>query len=71
MKLSGRRPEIEVIHAGLECGLFYENLPGLECVSMGPDLRDIHTTEETMSVSSVQRVYELVLEILKEQAAAI
>lgn len=70
-KLSGRRPEIEVIHAGLECGLFYENLPGLECVSMGPDLRDIHTTEETMSVSSVQRVYELVLEILKEQATAI
>ena len=64
----GNAPRVEAIHAGLECGLFYEGLPGLECVSMGPDIKDIHTTEETMSVSSVKRTYELVLKILAAAA---
>ena len=58
-------PKIEAIHAGLECGLFCEKLPGLDCVSFGPDLKEIHTFRESMSVASVQRVYAMVVEALK------
>lgn len=64
-KLFQTRPEVKVIHAGLECGLFYEKIPGLDCVSLGPDMKDIHTTEEKLSVSSVQKVWEYLLEVLK------
>ena len=56
---------MKVIHAGLECGLFYEKIPGLDCVSLGPDMKDIHTTEEQLSISSVKRVWEYLLEVLK------
>lgn len=61
----GVEPRIEVIHAGLECGLFSGKLPGLDCVSIGPDIPEIHTPRERLSVPSVARVWRLVLEILK------
>ena len=61
----GHAPRIEAIHAGLECGLFAGKIPGLDCVSFGPDLTDIHTPRERMSVSSVQRVWAMLLEILR------
>ena len=64
-KMFQTRPEVKVIHAGLECGLFYEKIPGLDCVSLGPDMKDIHTTEEQLSISSVKRVWEYLLEVLK------
>ena len=61
----GREPQIEAIHAGLECGLLASKLPGLDCVSIGPDLLEIHTPRERMSVSSVQRVWAFLLEVLR------
>ena len=61
----GRPPRVEAIHAGLECGIFAGKLPGLDCVSIGPDLLEIHTPRERMSVSSVQRVWAFLLEVLK------
>ena len=61
----GKSPRIEAIHAGVECGIFSGKLPGLDCVSMGPDLLEIHTPREKMSVSSVQRVWAFLLEVLK------
>ena len=61
----GRAPSIEAIHAGVECGIFAGKMPGLDCVSTGPDLLEIHTPREKMSVSSVQRVWAFVLEVLK------
>jgi len=64
-KLSGRDGEIMAIHAGLECGLFSECIPGLDCISFGPDLRDVHSTRERLNVPSTKRMYELVAEILK------
>lgn len=64
-ELRGEKPKIDVIHAGLECGLFYENLPGLACISIGPDMRDIHTSRERLSLSSTERTYEYVLALLK------
>ena len=61
----GKAPKIEAIHAGVECGIFSGKLPGLDCVSCGPDLLEIHTPRERMSVSSVQRVWAFLLEVLK------
>ena len=61
----GRKPAVEVIHAGLECGLLSGKLDGLDCVSFGPDIGDIHTTREKLSIPSVQRTWKLLLEVLK------
>jgi dipeptidase D len=61
----GREPRLEAIHAGVECGLFCGKLPGLDCVSYGPDLTEIHTPRERMSISSVQRVWKFTLEVLR------
>ncbi len=61
----GKEPKVEAIHAGLECGMFAGKIPGLDCVSIGPDLRQIHTVRESMNIPSVQRVFAFVLEVLK------
>ena len=61
----GYAPKVEAIHAGLECGLFSAKLPGLDCVSFGPDLKEIHTFREKMSISSVQRVWKMLVELLR------
>ncbi len=62
---NGKEAKIEAIHAGVECGIFAGKLPGLDCVSFGPNLYDIHTSRERMSISSVQRTWELIKEVLK------
>ena len=59
-------PEIVIIHAGLECGIFSEKLEGIDCVSIGPNNYDIHTTEERLSLSSFERVWEFLLRVLRE-----
>lgn len=64
-KMYGKKPVVEAIHAGLECGLFAEKISDIDCVSIGPDMDDIHTTEERLSISSVKRVWEFLLEVLK------
>lgn len=64
-KMYGEKPRVEAIHAGLECGLFSGKLPGLDCISYGPDMKGIHTTEEVLSISSVKRVWEYLLEVLR------
>lgn len=65
-KLYGRKPQICTIHAGLECGLFAKKIDGLDAVSIGPDMRNIHSTGERLSLSSTDRVYEFVCEVLKK-----
>ena len=65
-RMYGRTPVVDVIHAGLECGFFAERIPGLDAVSIGPDLRGVHTPEETMDIASVRRTWEYLLEVLKE-----
>ncbi len=62
----GYEPKIEAVHAGLECGLFSGKIPGLDAISYGPDMWDIHTPRERLSISSSQRVWELIVELLKE-----
>lgn len=61
----GKEPVIQALHAGVECGLFADKIPDLDCVSFGPDMKDIHTTKETMDVESVVRTWNYTLEILK------
>ena len=62
----GKSPEIVIIHAGLECGIFSEKIEGLDCVSIGPNNYDIHTTEERLSLSSLMRVWDFLLRVLRE-----
>ena len=60
-----KEPRVIAIHAGLECGLLGEKLPGLDCVSIGPDMKDIHTSRERLSIASTERTWNFVLELLK------
>lgn len=64
-KQYGKLPEVLSIHAGLECGILASKKPGLDCVSVGPDILDIHTTRERLSISSVQRVWKFLVEALE------
>ena len=57
---------VETVHAGVECGFFMEGIPGLEAVSFGPDLTDIHTPKEAMDVASVERTWRFILAVLEK-----
>ena len=56
---------MEATHGGLECGLLMEKLPGLDAVSVGPDLFDVHSVRERLNVASTERTYALVCELLR------
>lgn len=62
--LYGHPPKIEAVHAGLECGILCGKLPGLDCVSLGPEISEIHTPRERMRAASVRRTWDLLREIL-------
>ena len=64
-EMYGHKPEVVAIHAGLECGLFYKKMEGLDCVSLGPDMKDIHTSEEVLSIASTERVWNYLVQVLK------
>ncbi len=64
-KVLGKEPLLTVIHAGLECGLFAEKLPELDMISVGPDMMDIHTPRERLSLSSSIRLFKVFEELLK------
>ena len=60
-----RPAKVVAIHAGLECGLLSEKLPGLDCVSIGPEMHDIHTSRERLGIASVERMWKYLQEVLK------
>ena len=60
----GRKPEIKAVHAGLECGLFIEKIPGLDVISFGPDIFNAHSPGEYFSVPSVERVWDFLTRVL-------
>ncbi len=64
-RMFGEKPKVVAIHAGLECGLLSEKLPGLDCVSIGPDMHDIHTSRERLEIASTRRTWEFLLEVLR------
>jgi len=64
----GSEPELKAIHAGLECGLLTEKYPQLDIVSFGPNITGAHSPDERVQISSVQRIWKLLSEILGELA---
>lgn len=62
----GTYPKIEAIHAGLECGIFSSHIRGLDCISIGPDMYGIHTVGERLSISSVKKIYDIILNVLEK-----
>lgn len=62
--LFGKEATVEAVHAGIECGLFADSIPDLDCVSIGPDMGDVHTPKEHLSISSTARTYALLKEVL-------
>lgn len=66
-EMFGKDVQVEALHAGLECGIMISKIPGLDCVSYGPNIYDIHTTEERLSISSTERMWNYLLEILKRK----
>ena len=64
-EMYGSKPEFTTIHAGLECGIFSEKLPGIDIVSYGPESKDIHTFMERLSIESTRRVYEFTVKLLE------
>ncbi len=65
-RMFGKEPQVLAIHAGLECGLLGEKLPGLDCVSIGPQMHDIHTSREKLEIASTARTWDFLCQVLKE-----
>ncbi len=64
-ELYGRKPLVDVIHAGLECGIFSDRLEGLDAISFGPQMYDIHTSRERLEIASVERTWNYLVAVLK------
>lgn len=65
-KMFGEKPELTTVHAGLECGILGEKIPGLDMISIGPDMKDIHTPAERLHIPSAIRVYKLLEKIITD-----
>ncbi len=66
-QLFGKQPQLAAIHAGLECGVFISRIPHLDCISCGPDMWNVHTSRERLSVSSVQSFWKFLLAVLADK----
>ncbi|MBD5490259.1 MAG: aminoacyl-histidine dipeptidase [Lachnospiraceae bacterium] len=65
-KMYGKKPVLEAIHAGVECGILASKIPNLDCVSIGPDMADVHTAQESLDIASVQRMWEYLQAVLAQ-----
>jgi len=65
-KVLNKKPVIRAIHAGLECGLFSEKFPGLEMVSIGPEMKGVHSPDERLLIPSVKRTFDILINVLKK-----
>jgi dipeptidase D len=65
IKLFGKKPIVRAIHAGLECGLFLTKYPNLDMVSFGPTIKGAHSPDERLNISTVQKFWDLLIEVLK------
>lgn len=64
-RVFGKPAEVKAVHAGLECGIIGEKFPGMDMVSLGPTLKDVHTPDERIYIDTVERFWQYLLEILK------
>ncbi|MDO5717733.1 MAG: aminoacyl-histidine dipeptidase [Tissierellia bacterium] len=65
-ELTGKKAEIGSIHAGLECGILKRALPEADMISFGPNIYDVHTANENLSISSVENVWKFLVKLLEE-----
>ncbi|MCL2376647.1 MAG: aminoacyl-histidine dipeptidase [Defluviitaleaceae bacterium] len=63
-KKYGKDAQILAIHAGVECGIFADKMPGLDMISFGPNMHDVHTPDERVSISSTANCYAFLLDVL-------
>ena len=64
-KLFGEKAKVAACHAGLECGILGQNYPLMDMISFGPTIKGAHSPDERVSISSVQKFWKFLLEILK------
>ena len=64
-RLFNEEPLVLAIHAGLECGLIGEKYPEMDMISFGPTLRGVHSPDERLKIDTVERFWQLTLEVLK------
>jgi dipeptidase D len=64
-KVLGFAPEVGAIHAGLECGIIGEKVPGMDMISFGPTLADVHSPDEKIYIDTVERFWDFTLAMLK------
>jgi dipeptidase D len=64
----GKAPSVQVVHAGLECGILTGKRPGLDAISFGPLIRGPHTPEEWVSISSVGQTWQMLVALLERLA---
>ncbi len=64
-EIAGKDAEVVAIHAGLECGLLLEKMGEIDVISIGPDMNDIHTPDEKISISSIERTYKFLIKVLQ------
>ncbi|GHT76956.1 aminoacyl-histidine dipeptidase [Bacteroidia bacterium] len=62
----GKKPKVEVMHAGLECGIILSNVPGLDTVSFGPTIKFPHSPDEKVEIATVQKFWDYLTAILKQ-----
>ena len=62
----GFEPKVEAIHAGLECGMFTSNIKDLDCIAIGPMLYDVHTVNEKLSISSTEKIFNVLVALLEK-----
>lgn len=65
-KMFADKPGIYAVHAGLECGVFASKIKDFDCISIGPDMHDIHTVNERLSISGTKTFFEFLLSFIKE-----
>ena len=66
IKMNNEKPHVAACHAGLECGILGTNYPEMDMISFGPNIKGAHSPDERAQISSVQKFWKYVLEILKE-----
>jgi dipeptidase D len=65
LKLFAKEPMVRAIHAGLECGLVYEKIKGIDMISFGPTIKGAHTPEEMIDIKTTQMFWDLLLDIVR------
>lgn len=65
-KMFNKKPVVEIIHAGLECGIIGDKYPGMDMISIGPDLKFPHSPDEKISITAIGKVWDFIVELMKE-----